>query len=75
MDSLQNFEADESDDLTTAAAAMAKYWKEQGLGEHVAAIGREQGYEGARVLLETYFELRAKRQEAEHAEARDAIPF
>ena len=75
MDGLQAFEQDEQDDLATAAAAMARHWKTQGLGEHVAAIGRAQGIEGARVLLGTYFALRAHRQNAEHAEARDAIPY
>ena len=75
MDSLQSFEDDESEDLAFAAAAMARHWKAQGLGEHVAAIGREQGFEGARVLLGTWFALRAKRHEIEHAGARDVIPY
>jgi len=75
MDSLQSFEDDEREDLAFAAAAMARHWKEQGLGEHVAAIGREQGIEGARVLLGTWFALRAKRHEIEHAGAQDVIPY
>ena len=75
MDGLQAFEQDEQDDLATAAAAMARHWKTQGLGEQVRAIGRAQGIEGARVLLGTWFALRAHRQNAEHAEARDAIPY
>ena len=76
MDALQSFEADEADDLAAAAAAMARFWKTAGLGAHVAAIGREAGLEGAKVLLGTYFELRARRLEVEHAEARrDAPPF
>ena len=75
MDELQSFEDDEHDDLAAAAGAMARNWKASGLGEHVAAIGREQGIEGARVLLGTYFELRAMRQNAEHHGVRDAIPY
>ena len=75
MDSLQSFEDDESEDLAAAAGAMARHWKAQGLGEHVAAIGREQGLEGARVLLGTWLALRAKRHEIEHAGARDVIPY
>ena len=75
MDELQAFEQDEQDDLATAAAAMALHWKTQGLGPHVAAIGREQGLEGGRVLLGTWLSLRAKRHEVEHAGARDVIPF
>ena len=76
MDSLQSFEDDEADDLASAADALARHWKTAGLGEHVAAIGREAGLEGAKVLLGTYFELRARRLEVEHAEARrDAPPF
>ena len=75
MDSLQSFEDDESEDLAAAAGAMARHWKEQGLGEHVAAIGREQGLAGGRVLLGTWFALRAHRQNAEHAGARDVVPY
>ncbi len=75
MDELQEFEDGEIEDMAFAAAAMARFWKTQGLGEHVAAIGRAQGIEGARVLLGTWFGLRAHRQNAEHAEARDAIPY
>ena len=75
MDELQEFEDDETEDLTTAAGAMAKFWKAHGLDEHVAAIGREQGIEGARVLLGTWFALRAKRHDVEHAGARDVIPY
>ena len=75
MDELQAFEQDEQDDLATAAAAMARHWKTQGLGPHVAAIGREQGLEGARVMLATWFALRAHRHEVEHAGVRDAVPF
>ncbi len=75
MDELQAFEQDEQDDLATAAGAMARHWKAQGLGEHVRAIGREQGFEGARVLLGTWFALRAKRHDIEHAGARDVIPY
>ncbi len=75
MDELQAFEQDEIEDMATAAGAMARHWKAQGLGEHVAAIGREQGLEGGRVLLGTWFALRAKRHEIEHAGARDVIPY
>ncbi len=75
MDELQAFEADEHADLDAAAAAMARHWKEQGLGAHVAAIGREQGLAGGRVLLGTWFALRAKRHDVEHAGARDVIPY
>ncbi len=75
MDELQEFEQGEQDDLATAAAAMARHWKEQGLGEHVAAIGREQGFEGARVLLAAWLALRAKRVEIEHAGTRDVVPY
>ncbi len=75
MDSLQSFEDDEVEDLAFAAAAMARHWKAQGLGEHVAAIGREQGLEGGRVLLGTWLALRAKRVEVEHAGERDVIPY
>ncbi len=75
MDTLQEFEDGETEDLTTAAGAMAKYWKANGLGEQVRAIGRAQGIEGARVLLGTWFALRAKRHEIEHAGARDVVPF
>ena len=75
MDTLQSFENDEQEDLTTAAGAMALHWKAQGLGEQVRAIGREQGVEGARVLLGTWFALRAKRHDIEHAGARDVIPY
>ena len=76
MDSLQSFEDDEREDLAAAAAAMARHWKAAGFGEHVAAIGRAQGYEGAKILLAAYFELRARRLDAENAEARrDAPPF
>ena len=41
MDELQEFEDDEIEDMAFAAAAMARHWKAQGLGEHVAAIGRD----------------------------------
>ena len=75
MDELQAFEQDEIEDMATAAGAMARHWKAQGLGEHVAAIGREQGLEGGRVLLGTWLALRAKRHEIEHAGARDVIPY
>ena len=75
MDNLQEFEAGETEDLTTAAGAMARHWKTHGLGEHVAAIGREQGFEGARVLLAAWLALRAKRAEIEHAGTRDVIPY
>ena len=75
MDTLQSFENDESEDLAAAAAAMARHWKAQGLGEQVCAIGREQGVEGARVLLGTWLALRAKRHEIEHAGARDVVPY
>ena len=73
MDELQEFEDGEREDLTTAAGAMAKFWKEQGLGGQVRAIGREQGFEGARVLLGTWFAMRAKRHEIEHAGTRDVV--
>jgi hypothetical protein len=75
MNELQAFEDDEIEDMGFAAAAMARHWKASGLGEHVAAIGREQGFEGARVLLGTWLALRAKRHEIEHAGARDVVPF
>ncbi len=75
MDELQAFEDDEIEGMGFAAAAMARHWKEQGLGEQVRAIGREQGVEGARVLLGTWLALRAKRHEIEHAGARDVVPF
>ena len=75
MDELQEFENGEIDDLTAAAGAMARHWKAQGLGAHVAAIGREQGLAGGRVLLGTWFALRAKRHAIEHAGARDVVPF
>ncbi len=75
MDELQAFEDDEIEDMGFAAAAMARHWKASGLGEQVRAIGCEQGIEGARVLLGTWFALRAKRHEVEHAGARDVIPF
>ncbi len=75
MDELQEFEDDEIEDMAFAAAAMARHWKAQGLGEHVAAIGQEQGIEGTRVLLGTWFALRAKRHDVEHAGARDVIPY
>ncbi len=74
MDELQAFEQDEHADLATAAAAMARHWKTQGLGEHVRGIGREQGIEGSRVLLGTWFALRAKRYDAEAGEAANG-PF
>ncbi len=74
MDTLQAFEDDEIEDLAAAAAAMANYWKTAGLGEHVAAIGREQGFEGARVLLGTWFALRARRLNGETREAAN-VPF
>ena len=72
MDTLHSFEDDERVDLAAAAAAMANFWKTAGLGAQVAAIGREQGYEGARVLLGTYFDLRARRLYAEAQEAANA---
>ncbi len=75
MDVLQEFEDGETEDLTTAAGALARHWKAAGLGEHVAAIGREQGIDGARVLLGTWLALRAKRHDVEHAGARDVIPY
>ena len=75
MDELQAFEDDEIEDMAFAAAAMARHWKEQGLGAHVAAIGREQGLAGGRVLLGTWLALRAKRVEVEHAGERDVIPY
>jgi len=75
MDELQEFEDGEREDLTTAAGAMAKFWKAHGLDEQVRAIGQEQGIEGARVLLGTWLALRAKRHEIEHAGARDVIPY
>ena len=75
MDELQEFEDGEIEDMAFAAGAMARHWKEQGLGEHVAAIGREQGLEGGRVLLGTWFALRAKRHDVEHAGARAVVPY
>ncbi len=75
MDELMSFEACEKEDLAVAAGAMALHWKAHGLGEQVRAIGREQGIEGARVLLGTWFALRAKRHDVEHAGARDVIPY
>ncbi len=75
MDELQAFEQDEQVDLATAAAAMAQHWKTQGLGEQVRTIGREQGIAGARVMLATWFALRAKRADVEHAGVRDVVPF
>ena len=74
MDALQDFLEDEQEDLARAAAAMAKHWKATGLEDAVRMIGRERGLEGARVLLGTYFELRAARQNAGAKEARDALP-
>ena len=78
MDTLQAFEDDEAEDLVAAAAAMARYWKSAGFGEQVAAIGRAHGFEGARILLGTYLELRARRLKAEREaqEEDDArVPF
>jgi len=76
MDSLQSFEDDEAEDLAAAAAAMARHWKAQGLGAHVVAIGREQGVEGAKVLLAKYYELRSQRLRAEReAEEENDAPF
>ena len=77
MDSLQSFEDDEREDLAAAAAAMARFWKTAGLGAQVVAIGKAHGLEGARVLLGTYFELRARRLKAERdaQENDDAIPY
>ena len=76
MDSLQSFEDDEAEDLVAAAAAMARHWRAAGLGKHVAAIGGERGVEGAKVLLATYFDLRAQRLRAERdAEREDDAPF
>ena len=75
MDALTNFLDDEAEDLARAAATMAKHWKAAGLGDAVRTIGREQGLEGARVLLSTYFELRAIRQNAKNHGVRDAIPY
>ena len=75
MDILADFLDDEVEDLARAAARMARYWKDAGLDDAVKAIGREQGIEGARVLLGTYFELRAIRQNAEHQRVADALPY
>jgi hypothetical protein len=75
MDELQAFEDDEQEDLAAATNALARHWKAQGLGEQVRAIGRDRALEGARVLLGTWFALRAKRHEVEQAGASDAIPF
>jgi hypothetical protein len=75
MDELQEFGADEAEDLAVAAGKMAGYWKARGLGDAVRAIGREEGVMGARVLLAAFLRLRAERHAAEHAEARDAIPW
>ncbi len=75
MDSLQDFLECEVEDLSRAAAAMARHWKAAGLGDAVKAIGREQGIEGARVLLGTFFELRAIRQKAEHHGLNDETPY
>ena len=78
MDALQDFQDDEQADLDAAAAAMATYWRAAGLGAQVVAIGREQGVEGAKVLLATYFDLRAQRLKAERDAERDdddRIPF
>jgi hypothetical protein len=76
MEELQAFEADERADLRTAAAEMARFWKSQGLGDAVTSIGAGQGYQGAKLLLGTYFAARAKRAAKETAEARrNAAPF
>ena len=76
MDALQDFQDDEQADLDAAAAAMAAYWRAAGLGAHVAAIGGARGVEGAKVLLATYFDLRAQRLRAERdAEREDDAPF
>jgi hypothetical protein len=76
MDELTDFLDDESVDLKAAAAAMARFWKSQGLGDAVAAIGQNQGYQGAKFLLGTYFATRAKRLAKESAKAkRNAAPF
>jgi hypothetical protein len=75
MDELTDFLDDESKDLKAAAAAMARFWKSQGLGEAVAAIGQAQGYEGAKMLLGCYFAARASRLAHEVAEAKRSVPF
>ena len=75
MDALQDFEADEAEDLAAAADALARHWITAGLGAHVGAIGKAQGFEGARVLLGTYFALRGKRLDAEHEKAKRDVPF
>jgi hypothetical protein len=74
MDQLTDFLDDEADDLRMAAAEMARFWKSQGLGDAVTSIGAGQGYQGAKLLLGTYFAARAKRLEKEAAEARRNAP-
>ena len=76
MDEMIDFIDDEREDLTAAAAEMARFLKSQGLGDAVRAIGPAMGYQGAKLLLGTYFAARAKRLAKETAEARrNAAPF
>lgn len=75
LDTVADLLDDEAEDLKTAAAAMARHWVAAGLGDAVRAIGPEQGYQGARVLLAHFYEARHKRLLAKTAKAGDDIPW
>ena len=76
-DTLIDFTDEERADLEIAAGRMALHWKQQGLTDAVRQIGRDQGIEGARVLLGAYFELRQARLTPDNTkdDLNDEIPF
>ncbi len=76
-DTLIDFTDGEREDLRVAAGRMALFWKQEGLTDEVRRIGPELGYEGLRVALGAYFELRQQRMDRNRRNEflDDEIPF
>ncbi|UWR03014.1 hypothetical protein K3740_18570 [Ruegeria conchae] len=76
-DTLIDFTDGEREDLRVAAGHMALFWKREGLTDAVRRIGPDLGYEGLRVALGVYFELRQQRVDRDRRNAflDDEIPF
>ncbi|WP_319545752.1 hypothetical protein [Ruegeria conchae] len=76
-DTLIDFTDGEREDLTIAAGRMALFWKREGLADAVRQIGPDLGYEGLRVALGAYFELRLQRIDRDRRNEflDDEIPF
>ncbi len=76
-DTLIDFTDGEREDLRVAAGRMAIFWKRKGLTDAVRQIGPDLGYEGLRLALGAYFELRQQRMDRDlwNEFLDDEIPF